>query len=218
MRRARRKKQKGPAPYQRERKRALVRGFLVVLAGPTGVGETTVTRAVIRRLPRAKRLLTTTSRPKRPGEKQGREYEFLTRREFERRIGRKKFLEYIYLPSRKVYYGTDRTRIERELARGAILFANLEVRGLRVMRREYSETVALFLKPENLQQIVLRKLKQHPNITKRELTIRLREAKRELREARYYDHTIVNRDGKLQETVRAVLRFIRCHAATLDGG
>ena len=68
-------------------------GFMVVIAGPTGVGETTVTKAVITKLSRAQRLITTTSRPMRPGEKQGREYYFLSKQEFQRRIRKGFFLE-----------------------------------------------------------------------------------------------------------------------------
>lgn len=188
------------------------KGFIVVIAGPTGVGETTVTKAVIRRLPRTARLITTTSRPMRPGEKQGRAYHFLSRAVFVRGIRLGKFLEYIYIRSRGVYYGTDRTRIERALSRGTILIANLELRGLRVMQRSYPHTLALFLKPENPQQIVERKLRQHPGITARELQLRLAEARRELREARYYDHVIVNRDGALAKTVQRVAALIERHA------
>lgn len=188
-----------------------VTGFMVVIAGPTGVGETTVTEAVIRALPRAQRLITTTSRPMRPGEKQGREYYFLSNQEFRRRIRGKFFLEYILMRSRGVHYGTEREKIERALQQGKIVIANLELRGLRVMRREYPHTLALFLKPENLQQIITRKLRQHPNITKKELALRYREARRELAESKYYDAVVVNREGRLHKTVQEVIAHIRVH-------
>ena len=189
-----------------------MKGFLVVIAGPTGVGESTVTNAVIRRLSRACRLITTTSRAKRPGEKQGREYSFLSKGEFQRRIRSGYFLEYIFMRSRGVYYGTERSKIERAIRQKKILIANLELQGLRVMRREYPETLAIFLKPEYIGQILERKLKQHPTITKKELALRLAEARRELSEARYYDVVVVNREGHLEATVTKILALIRRHA------
>lgn len=185
------------------------RGFIVVIAGPTGVGETTVTNAVLQRLRNGQRLVTTTSRRKRPGERQGREYHFITKSAFRRSIERGHFLEHIYIRNRGVYYGTHRATIERALARGTILLANLELKGLRVMRKMYPTTLAIFLKPESLAQIVRRKLQQHPTITKRELAQRIANARAELREAKFYDHVVVNRDGALSKTVGEVLALIR---------
>lgn len=186
-------------------------GFMVVIAGPTGVGETTVTKAVIAKLSRAQRLITTTSRPMRPGEKDGREYYFLSKQEFQHRIRKGFFLEYIFMRSRGVYYGTERSKIEQALKQGKIVIANLELRGLRVMQKEYPNTLSLFLKPENLQQIVSRKLRQHPSITKKELALRYNEARRELAESKYYDAVVVNREGQLRETVKRIIVRIRAH-------
>ncbi len=189
---------------------------MVVIAGPTGVGETTVTKAVIATLSRGERLITTTSRPMRPGEKQGREYYFLSKQEFQRRIRKGFFLEYIFMPSRGVYYGTERLKIEQALKQGKIVIANLEFRGLRVMQKEYPNTLSLFLKPENLQQIIARKLRQHPNITKKELALRYNEARNELAESKHYDAVVVNREGQLRDTVKKIVTRIRAHKRTIS--
>jgi len=193
-------------------------GFIVVLAGPTGVGETTVTNFVLKHLKGAKRLITTTSRPKRPGEKQGREYYFITKKEFENRIRKGFFLEYIHIRNRDVYYGTHRPTIERALRRGTILIANLELKGMRIMQQHYPSTYTLFLMPESLEQIRRRKLKQHPTITKRELTQRLANARAEIREAKYYDTVVMNKEGRLKKNVQMIVQFIRQHQKKLQDG
>lgn len=186
-------------------------GFIIVIAGPTGVGESTVTKAVLAKMPRVVRLVTTTSRVKRPGEREGREYHFVTKKEFQRRIRQGYFLEYIYIRNRGVYYGTYRPTIEHALASGKILIANLELKGVRFMRRHYPRTHTIFIAPENIAQIRARKLQQHPTITIRELSQRLANAQAELREARYYDAVVVNREGHLSDTVRRVIALIRAY-------
>lgn len=191
-------------------------GFIVVIAGPTGVGETTVTLEAVKHLPGAMRLVGTTSRPKRPGEREGREYHFITKAEFRRRIRRGHFLEYTYIRNRGVYYGTYCPNIDALLARGKILFANLDLKGMRFMKRHYPTTYAIFIAPENIAQIRARKLQQHPNITAKELAQRIANARAEMRESLAYDTVVVNREGHLRSTVRIIVAGIQKHQKQLS--
>src|SRR3989338_1791503 len=102
------------------------KGFIIVIAGPHGVGETTISKALAKILPRTERLVTTTSRPKRTGEKNGQEYNFIAKKDFENKIDKGYFLEYTYYRTRDAYYGTNKKDIDQKINQGINLIVNLD--------------------------------------------------------------------------------------------
>lgn len=180
-------------------------GKIVVISGPTGSGESTITKRVLELFPGMKRIVTATSRPPRPTEKDGVDYHFFSPDEFERRVKAGEFLEYIQVPNRHVWYGTLRKPIEEKLNAGIHLIGNLGWPGHASFAAAYPGRVfSVFLQPDDLSVIRSRIMKRDPTITSAEVEKRLKHAAKEMEDGKYYDRIIVNKDGKIDETVAEV--------------
>src|ERR1700742_4854258 len=95
---------------------------VVVIAGPSGSGESTITNQLIGRFPaKLVRLVTATSRPPREGEKPGVDYHFFTKEEFQKHIASGDIIEYTYIENRDTYYGTYKPDLEEKLQSGHVV-------------------------------------------------------------------------------------------------
>src|SRR5512144_408514 len=104
-----------------------IAGKLVVVSAPSGAGKTSIAREILKRNPSLEFSVSATTRPMRAGEADGRDYFFLTREEFERRVRAGEFVEW-----EEIYgnlYGTLRSEIERALSHGRHLLFDLDVKG-----------------------------------------------------------------------------------------
>ena len=187
------------------------KGIVIVIAGPTGSGETSVSHAVAKKFPKTKMIVTATSRKSRPGEKNHVDYHFFPKKDFKRKIKQGYFLEYIRIMNRDMYYGTVRKEIEDKLAKGINVIANLEWRGANIMKKTYKNTLTIFLKPDKISRIKKRLVNRDPTISKEEFKKRLQNAKDELKEAKYYDYVVINYEGKMNQTVDRVIKTIKHH-------
>ncbi|HCC23317.1 TPA: hypothetical protein DF272_04010 [Candidatus Falkowbacteria bacterium] len=185
-------------------------GFIVVIAGPTGVGESTVTKALIKLYPNAIRLVTTTSRPKRLNEQNHIDYHFLSKSQFEKNIQAGQFLEWTYIKKRDVYYGTKLADYTKLLNQGKMIFFNCDAKGLQAVRKQFpQQNVSFFITYKSINDNRRRLLHREPNITPEELNKRIEYATFEvLHEKKYYDRVIVNYMGKLPETVKKAKTII----------
>lgn len=184
--------------------------LLIPIGGPTGVGESSITREIIKRLPKTKRLVTTTSRSPRLNEKHGKDYFFLSEAEFEKRIKENKFLEFTLFAVRNVYYGSEKKRIDYWLNRGYNVIANIDKIGATKMKEVYGDRcVTFFIVPEKFSDLKKRILHRQPDIEKEELAKRLAHARIEMKDKKFYDYIIVNKQGKLAESARQALKIIK---------
>ncbi|PIR94308.1 hypothetical protein COT97_02355 [Candidatus Falkowbacteria bacterium CG10_big_fil_rev_8_21_14_0_10_39_11] len=186
------------------------KGFIVIIAGPTGVGESTVTQALIKRYKNSTRLVTTTSRPKRLNEKNHVDYHFLSKAEFEKQIKEGNFLEWTFIKKREVYYGTKLSDYTRLLNQDKIIFFNCDAKGLKAVKKHFPDrNTSIFINYKNLSDNRKRLTHRDPNIGQEELNKRMAYAEYEvLHEKKYYDHVIINYQGKLQETVIKAYKII----------
>ncbi|MDD2758076.1 MAG: hypothetical protein PHD72_01725 [Patescibacteria group bacterium] len=186
-------------------------GKIFIIAGPTGSGESAITRAILKLLPRTERMITATTRPARPHEKNGRDYFFVPLAKFKTMIKRGEFLEYIGIPNRNVYYGTIKKQIEKKLAQGINLIGNLEKRGLLSYRRAFPphQVLGIFIKPDSLRVLKKRFIRRDPTITEIEIKKRIKNARREMKEQKYYDYTVVNPDGRMGLAVNKTLKILK---------
>lgn len=187
---------------------------LIVIGGPTGVGESTITKEIINRLPKTRRLITTTTRPPRGQEKDGKDYFFLTKTEFKKRLKKNFFIEHTYIKVRDVYYGSEKKRIDYWLNRGYNVIANLDIVGAEAMKKNYSDRcISLFIVPDKFSNIKKRLLNRNPNIKPEELKKRLIYAKQEIKDKKKYDLIIINKQDQLKvavdETLKQIKLFLR---------
>ncbi|MFA5358240.1 MAG: guanylate kinase [Patescibacteria group bacterium] len=192
------------------------RGIIFVIAGPTGAGETSVSKAVCQKIPNLKMTTTYTSRDPRPGEKNGVDYKFLSVKDFEKKIKAGGFLEYIKVLNRGHYYGTNKKDIEDKLKNGINIVINLELKGKKVIKKLYPNSLSIFIKPDRISRIKNRLITRDPGIDPEEFKKRLQNAKDELGEAKFYDYTVINYEGKMNDTVERIIGIIQRHLAKIN--
>jgi guanylate kinase len=177
-----------------ERRQGEARGLIFVISGPSGSGKTTLAQALVkdkRLAPRLAKSISVTTRPRRAGERQGRFYFFLGRKEFLKKRRVKKILEWTrYLG---YYYGTPREFVERKLALGKSMVFCLDSRGVAQLKKIYPEQLrTIFVIPPSLAELEQRIIRRSPKIARDEIKKRLRLAQRELSLAGRYDFRIIN--------------------------
>lgn len=181
---------------------------MVILSAPSGSGKSTVLGELLKRDPRCVRSISATTRPPRRGERNGREYRFMTREQFRRMRARRGFLEHAKILGHG--YGTPRAPIERAIRAGRDVLLGIDVQGARTLRRGRLPVTTVFLLPPSLR-VLRQRLERRGTETPAQIRARLRLARRELKEVRRYGYAVVN--DRLEEAVRdvqAILRAERC--------
>lgn len=179
------------------------RGSLLVLSGPSGVGKTTIARR-LREVPGIVRVMTTTTRARRPQEVDGRDYRFLTRPEFEAAIARGEFLEYAEIDGN--LYGTPRAAIERELGAGRVVLVDIDPQGARSVRALGLPALFVFVAPPDMGEL-RRRLEGRRSESPEEVRRRLARAEREMNERHLYDLVVVN--DRVERAVEEILSAAR---------
>lgn len=176
-------------------------GTLVIISSPSGGGKDSVIRNLLRRFRNATRLVTTTTRPKRPGEREGVDYHFLTMEEFREKIAKNDFIEYNFYAGN--YYGSERSRVERLLREYDFVFTIIDVNGKHAIDKTDLPHLSIFLLPENLD-VLRERITKRGGLTAANIAERLETARQEITQSNDYDHRIVNREGHLTETINKV--------------
>jgi len=180
-----------------------------IIAGPSGVGESTITNAIIKKFPNFARLVTATTRPPRLNEKNGISYYFFSKDKFKEKINTGDIVEHTYFPNRDVYYGTYKPDLEDKLRKGLNIIVNLDIIGAKYFKNNY-KAVTIFIKPESLEDLQKRLVARDPKISTEELHKRLQNAESEIKnEEKFYDYSVINKDGKLDEAVKKVVAIIK---------
>ena len=184
---------------------------IIIVSGPTGVGESTITKKLLKKFSNSTRLVTTTSRNKRPEENNGRDYFFISKTSFESEIKQNKFFEYTYIKNRDVYYGTKKSDYLRPLAQKKLLFVNCDAVGLKAIKKEFKNipVISIFINYEKLSDIKNRLLTRNPQLSKDELDARLKNAKNEVQEKKYYDAVVVNYQDQIEKSLTRINQIIK---------
>jgi guanylate kinase len=168
-----------------------VKPFLLVLSSPSGGGKTTIARRLLDARADVGYSVSATTRAPRSGEVEGRDYHFLSRAEFERRLGAEDFLEHAAYGGN--LYGTLRSEIERIFAAGRHAVLDIEVEGSRQIRRSLPDAVHVFVLPPSGAELV-RRLEGRNTEDAAAVRRRLEHAAQELASVGEYDYAIVNDD------------------------
>jgi guanylate kinase len=160
-----------------------------VITGPSGVGKGTLIRALMERLPALALSVSATTREPRPGERDGVDYHFLTREEFDRRVAGEQFVEHADYAGRR--YGTLRSELEDRVRAGVPVVLEIEVQGARQVRSAMPEAVQVFIAPPSLEALRTRLIGRGTDDTA-EVERRLRVAEQELAAQPEFGHVVVN--------------------------
>jgi guanylate kinase len=194
------------------------RRFVVVISGPSGAGKSSFVKALLGRYPRdLVYSVSATTRPRREHEVEGRDYFFLGREEFQRRVDGGEFVEHAEVHGE--LYGTLKSQTEAVLRSGRNVLLDIDVQGGRSVRRIYPDGVYIFVLPPSLADLEER-LRARGTDSEERIKLRLENARREIAIAREYDYAVVNDD--LEDATRKVLAIIEaetCRASRrTDGG
>lgn len=163
----------------------------VVLAAPSGTGKTTIAHALVDRFVNFVFSVSATTRPPREGERDGRDYEFLSRGAFEEMIERGELVEWAEVHGN--LYGTPRRNLEAASARGEHAVLDIDVQGARQIRGRVEEAVLIFIFPPSAEDLWTR-LTARGTENLDEVERRIRASHRELEEAVHFDYIVVNDD------------------------
>src|SRR5208283_3911416 len=170
------------------RVRAVPAGVFVI-TGPSGVGKGTLIRGLMERLPELELSVSATTRAPRPGERDGVDYHFLSREEFDRRVADNEFVEHADYAGRR--YGTLRSELEDRVRAGVPVVLEIEVQGARQVRAAMPQAVQVFIAPPSLQALRTRLVGRGTD-DQAEVERRLRVAEQELAAQPEFDHVVVN--------------------------
>lgn len=180
---------------------------VLIICGPAGSGKTTLCDKLLEAHPeQVKRLVTTTSRPPRPGEVDGTDYHFLSPETFEKRIKEGAFIEWAKVHGR--YYGSQKAHIEELLRSGSDILLNIDIQGADAFHRESLGNPILvgrlhrvFIKPQSMEQLRQR-LQGRGSDDEQEISLRLKTAEEEMKVADQFDHVILS--GTMEEDFHAI--------------
>jgi guanylate kinase len=164
-----------------------------VVSGPSGSGKTTLIRLILsgQRKRDLVRSVSLTTRPRRTGERHGRDYFFISKKEFLERLTAKKILEWTrYLG---YYYATSRDFVEETLRSGRHVVLCLDYRGVTQIRKVYADQmVSIFILPPSVKELQQRIRSRCCKTCAREIRQRIVSAKEEIARAGLYDYRITN--------------------------
>ena len=179
------------------------RGRLYVIAAPSGAGKTSLVRALLERHPELKFSISCTTRPQRPTEQEGRDYFFVTRDEFQRRIAAGEFLEYARVFDN--YYGTLRGQVEALLAAGKDVILEIDWQGARQVRSALPECRSIFILPPSTAELE-RRLRGRATDSDAVIERRLQDARTDMSHWPEFDYVVVNDSfGRALDDLEAVI-------------
>ena len=185
---------------------------ILVISGPAGVGKTTICDRLLREFgSNISRVVTTTTRRPREGEKEGEDYFFKSVQEFHELLENEAFLENEMIHGN--YYGTRKKTVFEKIEKKQDILINIDVKGAGSLRKEFykhknfdGKMITIFLKPKSLE-VLKKRLSMRATDTKSDIETRLETAKKELTLADSFDYIIVSKDREHDyESVKKIFR------------
>jgi guanylate kinase len=188
---------------------------VVVVTGTSGAGKGTLEAAIMPSVPELELAVSATTRGRRTGEVDGREYYFVSGEEFQRMLDEGRFLEHVDFPwGQRV--GTLWSEITRIRAAGKAPLLDLETEGALAVQREIDDSVTIFVRAPSFEELE-RRLRARATESGREIEKRLQRAKEQLAQADRFDYVIVNDDlERAAEELLAVVRGALERAGTMS--
>ena len=194
-----------------------VKGKIIIISSPSGGGKTTICRELRKRNPKWKFSISVTTRPKRPNEKNGREYFFVDKKEFDKRVRLNEFAEWCKVLDN--LYGTPRKPLEKTLYNGGVMLLDVDVQGARKLKKEYPLAATIFVLPPSKAEL-RRRLKLRGTEDDKQFKLRQERALVEMKIARrykYFEYTVINKNLETAvNEVEMIIKSLHCRKSNLD--
>lgn len=190
------------------------KGLVIVVSAPSGAGKTTVCEKLLAEMPELSMSVSYTTRRPRKGERNGKDYYFVSKKKFLEERDRRLFLEWAEVHG--YYYGTPRDFLERRVRAGKDTVLDIDVQGAYKIGRAFPEAVLILLLPPSLTELGKR-LKRRGSDSAKDINVRLRNAKAEFHCHPTFDYLVVNDDvEEAVENLKAIIRAERVRTGRLS--
>ncbi|MFA6542529.1 MAG: guanylate kinase [Bacteroidota bacterium] len=180
---------------------------LFAITAPSGGGKTSVIKVLLQRHPEIEFSVSATTREKRAGETEGKEYFYLRNEDFERLIAQGELVEHEYFFH--AYYGTLKREVDRALQAGHSMIFDVDVKGALSIKKMYGDTaVLIFIKPPSTE-ILEQRLRNRKTESDEKIATRLERAAMETAVGEQFEHVVINDD--LQSAIEQVDTIITHH-------
>jgi len=189
-------------------------GLLFVISAPSGAGKTTLCKALTDSLENLRHSISYTTRKPRPGEIDGREYNFATEERFRNMVQAGDFAEWARVHSH--LYGTSRRVLDEMRTEGIDVILDIDTQVAKQIKEKYGESVFIFIMPPSLE-ILEERLRNRKSDHEDEIKRRMLRARDEIKDYAMYDYIIINRDfERALAELRAVVIAERCRTRMID--
>lgn len=186
------------------------KGLLVVMSGPSGVGKSSIRKALFEKVNNFVFSVSATTRAPRNGERHGVDYYFMSESDFKTKLNRGEFLEWNYFVGN--YYGTLYQEVDRLRETGKNVMVEIDVNGALMARNILTDAVYIFIVPPTKADLITR-LKQRGTESDERISERIKKAETEFIQACKYDYIVVNSEiSKTVETLEAIVVAEECRA------
>ena len=187
------------------------RGIIFILSAPSGAGKTTLYNGLRAIYPEIRLSVSWTTRARRRGEISGRDYRFISERQFAALKRRGEFAEWARVHD--YFYGTPKKPLDRAVKAGQDIFLDIDVQGARKIKHVYPEAVAIFVLPPSMAELK-RRLSARGTDGKAIIERRLANARGEMSEIIKYDYYVVNQElGAAIKSLSAIVEAERARTA-----
>ena len=191
----------------------MVKGLFIVVSGPSGTGKSSICQRLLRTCPEIKFSVSCTSRPPRPKEINGEDYYFISREDFQARIKKGEFVEWV--ENYGHLYGTSWKTMEEFLRKGNDLLLDIELRGAKKIKQKFKGGVFVFVLPPSRMEL-LKRLEKRGHEDDETIRARLARAESELKEISWYDYVIFNEKLKnAVDQLRSIYIAQKCKKSSL---
>jgi len=187
-------------------------GLLIVVSGPSGCGKSTLDQRIVKENSNIVISVSDTTRSIRDGEKEGVDYNYITKEEFEENIKNNKYLEYAIVHSNN-YYGTPIEKIDEKLSKGIDVILEIDIEGARKVKEVRQDAVFIFIMPPSMKELK-RRLITRGSETKEQVVERFKTAYKEINEVSKYNYVIVS--NNVDESVIKMKSIITCEKCRVD--
>jgi guanylate kinase len=179
--------------------------LLAIISGPSGAGKDSVVKRMRELNYPFHFVVTTTDRPPRPGEVNGLDYHFVSTATFDKMIANDELFEHAVVYGQ--HKGIPKAQVREALSSGMDVIMRLDVQGAATVRRLVPEALAIFLVPPSIE-ILIDRLRRRGGDSRDQILRRLDSVVEEIRCIKEFDYVVVNREGRLDETVKQIAAII----------
>lgn len=190
-------------------------GSLIVVSGPSGAGKDTICNKVVEEMDNIWISVSMTSRSPRNGEIEGKDYFFITKEEFEKRIEENTFLEFAVVHN-NCYYGTPKDKIEEYINNGIDVILVIDIQGALKIKEIVPTALFIFIMPPDMKTLKKRLIGRKTE-NKEKILERFQTAYNEINNFKKYNYVVVNDEiDKAVDKVKSIIKSEKCRVERIE--